>query len=76
MSRHRYVASAHWSCPVCLLSTEPAFGPSAAQETAHLAAVHDRLHHGGGRTAQVLLADPLAAQPRRRLLIGSAPVAS
>jgi hypothetical protein len=57
MSRHRFAPSARWSCPICLLSTEPAFGRSAEQETALLADVHDRLHHGGSRTAQVLLGD-------------------
>lgn len=61
MSRHRRTtSSAHWSCAVCLLATEPASGPLAADETAHLAAVHDRLHHGGARTARVHVAEERA----------------
>lgn len=54
MSRHRRVTSlVCWTCPVCGLATEPACGPSAAAETAQLAAVHDRIHHGGARTAEL-----------------------
>lgn len=60
MSHHlRTATSAHWSCDVCQLSTAPVVGLSAADETAMLASVHDRIHHGGSRTARLLLADAL-----------------
>ena len=55
MSHHRRTAaSAHWTCHLCRLSAAPVVGVTAADETALLAAVHDRLHHGGARTAQLL----------------------
>jgi hypothetical protein len=62
MSRHRRVALlVCWSCPLCGLATDPACGPSAADETAHLATVHDLVHHGGARTAQLCFVEGPAA---------------
>jgi hypothetical protein len=54
MSQYRRSApSAHWTCTICRLTGVSAVGPSAEQETALLAGIHDRLHHGGSRTAHL-----------------------
>jgi hypothetical protein len=60
MSHHRRTtSSAHWTCSVCDLTGVPAVGPSAEQESALLAGIHDRLHHRGSRTALLLVDDDL-----------------
>lgn len=60
MSHHlRTAASAHWACPACQLSTPPLIGVSAVEEITLLATVHDRVHHGGARTAHLVLAEDL-----------------
>jgi len=51
--------AAHWTCSRCRLDAMPLHGPSAAAETALLAGIHDRVHHGGARTAELLLTDGL-----------------
>jgi hypothetical protein len=48
------VTSAHWACHLCHLSASPVTGPTATEEATLLASVHDRVHHAGARTAQLL----------------------
>jgi hypothetical protein len=55
------VFSAQWTCAICRLDALPTQGPDAVAETELLASVHDRVHHGGARTAQILPGEPLAA---------------
>ena len=52
--------TARWHCLGCGLATEPIQGALAAREAAHLAAVHDQVHHRGALSARVVISDVTA----------------